>query len=176
MKAWGYNGVRRGPTQTSNILLPSLSRIHWVADTLRATEKETKKKKKTKVSRERQRQTLGERLGPGPGVCPAAGGRGWIFLESGSSLRTGYERGTGVSSHGSPLELQARRGRGCCCREQGWCQTRADGLGLGLPGPGEEGPGVWGGGRLPGLREEKAGLLDPWVRGGRRAWGWGSRG
>lgn len=76
MKAWGYNGVRRGPTQTSNILLPSLSRIHWVADTLRATEKETKKKKKDKsFEREAETNTWRE-AGPRAWGVPCSWGAG----------------------------------------------------------------------------------------------------
>lgn len=89
-------------------------------------------------------------------MCPAAGGRSCIFPESGNSLRTGCERGTGVSSHGSQLGLQAGRDRGCC--EQSWGPgPEGDGLGSGILGPREEGLGPG----LSSLREEGLGARTP---------------
>lgn len=130
--------------------------------TTTTTEKETQKNRR-KFSREQQRHS--ESLGPGPRVCPAAGGRSCIFPVPGNNLRTGCERGTGVSSHGSQLGLQAGRDRGCC--EQSWGPGPEGGR-AGVRAPGAKGLGT--GARTLESEGRGAGGPDSWVW-RRRGWG-----
>jgi hypothetical protein len=87
-----------------------------------------------------------------------------MFLESVYSVRTGYERGTGVSSHESQPGLQLRRIKAAVSNRG--AQTQGQGRSAGAWTPGSEAGGL-GPGPL-GLRQE-GWDLEPWVW-WRRGW------